>query len=145
MSIQRQHPRTRGVLSRGKRIDNGDWITGVRMSDSLIVPFGQELDPMPVTGGMVDVSVIAVVVDPETIGKQIGRVDEAGVDVFEGDIIEVVDLRGCFLKSFRGAVVYQNCSYAIDDGVCVHYRWADYKVTVVGNIYDNPELITMEV
>lgn len=79
-------------------------------------------------------------VDPETVGQYIGLTDKNGKKVFEHDIVKAYDPLDEI--SFIGVVKYFDGSFYIcDTDFCSYYRWADYEVEVIGNIYDNPELM----
>lgn len=42
---------------------------------------------------------------------------------------------------YEGYVDHFCGSFRVNCGDHTHYRWADYEVTVIGNIHDNPELL----
>lgn len=79
-------------------------------------------------------------INPNTLGQYIGREDIHGKRIFEGDIVKFYDcLKGC---DYIGYVGFENCSFVIiRKDIMTHYRWTDYTVEVIGNIYDNPELL----
>ena len=65
--------------------------------------------------------------------------DMNGKEIYEGDIVN------CYDKEeelhFNGIVAFNDCGFVIKEGCVTHYRWIDYYITVIGNIYDNPELL----
>ena len=125
----------REILFRGKRVDNGEWVEGYYSPVNI-----------PITGNMghfINVGGYrAVEIDPETVSQFTGLCDKNGVKIFEGDIIEYTD--GC--NDWLGAV-----KYASDDAqFVVRFIGGDVEsfdnlysgdCEVIGNIYDNPELL----
>ena len=124
----------REILFRGKRISDGEWVEGY---------LGVEVGGAPVIeycGTDEDVGdyVEEQFVNPETVGQYTGLTDKNGVKIFEGDI--------CW---FYGGDYYsglweQNAIVAItdmtDDEQTHYLKNAEY-CEVIGNIYDNPELL----
>ena len=134
----------REILFRGKRVDNGEWIQG-------------DIVQFPVHG------VVRIVeqepsykdaeVDSDTVGQYTGLTDRNGKKIFEGDILQGF----WYCEGVRAKVVW------IDDaatfGILYSFRksgeetaWLNsswYKFTsespyfpeIIGNIYDNPELV----
>ena len=85
-------------------------------------------------------------VDPETIGQFTGLYDKNGKEIYEGDIIlygdsiqyEVVFRHGAF-----GYLIYggEFISYAGNTNFTFNPLNRSKKHEVIGNIYDNPELL----
>ena len=74
-------------------------------------------------------------VDKGTIGQFTGLRDKNGNEIYEGDIIRN--------ESCKGIVVYKNGAFVLDLGKscgCIYLFCLD-SLLVVGNIYDNPELL----
>ena len=70
-----------------------------------------------------------------------GRRDDSKskVEIYEGDILEV---KSAYHEiEFTGVVKYQNSSFCIVNDGFTGYAWIDYNVKVIGNIYENKELI----
>ena len=131
----------REIKFRGKRTDNGEWVYGnlVRGCDekyAYIVEFGNK----EVCRNYVDVN-------PETVGQYTGLKDKNGTKIFEGDIIYAV-------SNFDAAnmvVVYDPAEFRLV--LCEDYKtykpglgfkclcYESFYLQVVGNIYDNPELL----
>lgn len=75
---------------------------------------------------------------PETAGQYTGLVDKNETKIFEGDIINGKDKLEPNIELY-GYVDFKNGSFVIEGELMTHYRWMDYEVEVVGNIYDIPK------
>jgi uncharacterized phage protein (TIGR01671 family) len=73
--------------------------------------------------------------------QYIGLEDINGKEIYEGDIVEVKDPYPTGVRMFTGVVMFDNGSFMIKSSVGEHYRWLDYEVEVIGNVYENPELL----
>ena len=85
-----------------------------------------------------------VLVDPHTVGVSTGIADTNGKTIYEGDIV----LFQTQYREVKGVVKRDNAnpSVMIDDLDGLNYEYdfsgcGAYKVTVLGNIHDNPELL----
>ena len=134
-------------LFRGKRIDNGTWTIGCLCDDHL-----GETDRLYIVG--IGVKTGAII--PATVGQCTGLRDKNGRLIWEGDIIFAKGLEGN--DDFVGVIKWYG-----DDGftafsICKADDWIrtqgkspmrmfanleqpDYRYEVIGNIFDNPELI----
>ena len=129
----------RDILFRGRIEDNGMWVYGyyAYLRDAT---GGNHLIFEPAHNP--DESNTTHFVDPETVGQYTGFDDMDSKPIFEGDIVKgfgdgdnlysVVFLDGsfCFCPSFNPDC-YIAMDMALNDEMCC----------VVGNIYDNPELL----
>lgn len=84
-------------------------------------------------------------VDPSTIGQYTGLKDKNGTKIFEGDVV-------------KGGILHtQDPKYTIENhGAVVHYGSGMFKAgkislcsfnwrcEIIGNVYDNPELLEVE-
>ena len=132
----------REILFRGKRLDNGEWVYGLlcRVGDTYA------------NIRRMDTGVLYSVLT-NTVGQYTGLTDKNGRKIFEGDILQGF----WYCEGVRAKVVW------IDDaatfGILYSFRksgeetaWLNsswYKFTsespcfpeIIGNIYDNPELL----
>lgn len=124
----------REILFRGRRVDNGEWAYG-----SLIIetnPFDKDM----VMTHIYDNFYNEIIVDRRTIGQYTGLKDAKGTRVFEADIVKVYDVY-CN-ETVVGVVEFCDGSFRIYDKDFTSYdRWMYCKVEVIGNAYDNQELL----
>lgn len=78
-----------------------------------------------------------IIVDPKTVGQYTGLKDKNGTKIFEGDIVL---LKGD--EEPYQVVFDESCFQVYNSSVCyVMDNFYDYEIEVIGNIYDNPELL----
>lgn len=85
-----------------------------------------------------------VLVDPETIGQFINKTDSLNNDIFEGDIVETV-LACDGEKDFPANIDVvewneEDCSFMLTAN-CRHFHNNFKSIRVIGNIYDNKDLL----
>lgn len=77
---------------------------------------------------------------PETVGQYTGLTDKNGNKVFEHDIVKAYGSLDEI--SFIGVVKYFDGSFCIcNPDFWIHCHLMSHDVEVIGNIYDNPELM----
>lgn len=85
-----------------------------------------------------------IFVNPETVGQYTNLKDKNGTKIFEGDIVDVLyDVNYIGVATERIGVfevVHNGCFMGQKGNVRYHFIPSD-KCTVIGNIYDNPELL----
>jgi uncharacterized phage protein (TIGR01671 family) len=135
----------REIRFRGQRKDDNQWEYGfltVTPKDGYVIVNGDGM-------GLLFINPIK----PETIGQFTGLKDKNGVEVYEGDIaINFLGVKGVIrFGSFQDLECY-------NDGICPNGWWGWYLeypdgrcsglddktkewLEVVGNIWDNPELL----
>ena len=80
-------------------------------------------------------------VDPESVGQYTGLKDKNVKEIFEGDIVKEGD------ANFMEPVIFENGAYKWGEDHFLGYdSYGDFTdttfwATVVGNIYENPELL----
>lgn len=124
----------REILFRAKRIDNGEWVEGYVFStlDHTYIAYAGQFDDDLFFGS----SNIFVKVDPETICQYTGLKDWNGKMIWENDIIDT--------PYQRFAVTYSDGIWGDKDGVPMRESIFGEGGTVVGNIFDNPEVLKGE-
>lgn len=142
----------REILFRGKRVDNGEWVLGYYCP----CVFGN----FPAEPAIIDADELKngrwapVKVLLETVRQYTGLTDKNGKKIFEGDIIKewshwhknlsatVSDI-GCYLV----VCDYLGSLYLKKNTSCGEVSTSLIRtsiVEVIGNIYDNPELLEGE-
>ena len=124
------------MLFRGKRKDNGEWIEGkgIYIDYDTALIFVDDCDYSVNAYSIDDFEVI-----PETVGRYTGLTDKNGRKIFEGDIVK----RGFEIYIVRWneeqfKYDFYTLNGAIQSGFNIFAK--DYT-EVIGNIYDNPELL----
>ena len=123
--------RKRGQSYRTK-YKNGDWVYGLLTDPKNWAGYAE----MTSTGG-----VSGVEVDANTVGQFTGLTDKNGKRIFEGDIVRWPGRREV------GIVQYGEFNCSCCDGVFGwHFGTEDIRdhdsYEVIGNIHDNPELLS---
>ena len=114
----------REILFRAKSVATGNWVYGDLYSRGApsIYSNGERLS-----------------VDKYTIGQYIGLTDKNGTKIFEGDFLTNVYLNPQKITPLHihfdeYCACYRAGRFQIDKNCCLNY-------TIIGNIYDNPELL----
>lgn len=143
----------REILFKAKQIDNGEWIEGSLIDLDIdsgycyIVQQYKKASILPIIFLITDRMKL---VDPETLCQFTGLCDKNGKKIWENDIVLVIYENRYYEKKklSTGRIVFirgawyiggkvWNELYAIDED-------AIFQVEIVGNIFDNPELLQEE-
>ena len=135
----------REILFRGKRTDNGEWVYGYYTKaryylneKEMHVIFAPDGEAFP----RCEFSDYEEV-DPETVCQFTGLYDKNGRKIFEGDIIKckVHEMNGYRVR--RGVVEYHGVGFImnLDPNSWYDQKNISFDCEVIGNIYDNPELL----
>jgi uncharacterized phage protein (TIGR01671 family) len=83
-------------------------------------------------------------VDPSTVGQFTGLKDKNGREIYEGDILRSVG-HTTDDDTLTGTVKFVDGSYIVDNGKDAEYLFTECgENEVLGNIYENPELLQKE-
>lgn len=145
----------REILFKAKRIDNGEWIEGYLFDNGfdgkekkyfiggLIIEKynGTACDEWDITG--IDFCEI----DPETLCQFTGLCDKNGKRIWENDVVWLV----CDGKEHIYQIVWDNSELDFkatkgEENYGTHYEYllCCEEIEVIGNIFDNPELLQEE-
>ena len=84
-------------------------------------------------------------IDTETVGQFTGLMDKNGAEIYEGDIVKWSNGRMYVVKFWQGMFYasVEECNDGILGGFPLHALtdYGDGRCEIVGNIYDNPELL----
>lgn len=121
----------RTIKFRGKA-GNGKWIYGdivhfefAGTRSMAIMPENEDCD-----------RVLNYKVDPDTVGQYTGLADKDGKEIYEGDIVET------FIGNLEIIWSQGLACYRLQDGGGGLYSIDGMEMEVVGDIHDNPELLT---
>ena len=133
----------REILFRSKRLDNGEWITGhlLKYEDGSARMVSSNTDIFCFEKDESIIQTVAHRVDPKTVGQYTGFVDKNGKKIFEGDIVSIYNSKAfLFAVEWNNQYVLKCTSNGVSDNI-LNVIESPEDVEVVGNIYDNSELI----
>lgn len=137
----------RDILFRGKRKCDGLWVKGTGIIHQTDY-YGEKVDRYFIVDGTTtednDIGIIYEVI-PKTAGQYTGLQDKNGAKIFEGDIVKFLYLNPCsdgFDDTNCGEVIYSEDATFTVEGDYLLGELNDLEV--IGNIYDNPELLEVE-
>ena len=125
----------REILFKAKREDNGEWVYGDILHD-------YNNEPRAIRDYCGSNPIV-----PETVCQYTELVDKNGKKIFEGDIISYFTTKGIAdEKCSVGEIEFSDGAFSVKHGRLWRFLCFDnYKIEVVGNIFDNPELMGCEV
>jgi hypothetical protein len=81
-------------------------------------------------------------VNPDTIGAFTGIYDSTGNEIYEGDIIKTKRGTRFSIRHSNNLPAFEATRKSSTVGCDIYRSWIEtYMATVIGNIYDNPELL----
>ena len=123
----------REILFKAKRKDNGKWVEGDAIHEPIGMSIRHEKNGMSVR----------VPVDPDTLCQYTGLTDKNGQKIWENDIVRNEEGDIGVVQWFEEHAAFmiwnktKNCVYYLAEN--------DFsKIEIVGNEFDNPELLEVE-
>lgn len=116
----------------------------------------EDIEHLMISNGFADWNmpraITAILVNPNTVGQYTGERDIGGKEIYEGDIIEFNDVEYSDSPSHKftvrsGEDFHRDCCYLqninehIDQYIKDNGEYPDDSIQVIGNIYDNSELL----
>lgn len=143
----------RPIKFRAKRIDTGTWVYGHYFK----TPLTQEnIDTPPENGWFfltgqprhcIEQDFVAYEIDPKTLGEFTGLHDKNGKEIWEGDIANISwtnpyteELRYTERGEMRWLEKEAQFAFFVKDSL-LHEDMTNLEIEVLGNIYENPELL----
>lgn len=137
----------RTIKFRGKRIDNGEWVSGelLHVAGSCLIYFPNDGGTEPFEIPQHNIIAVEIfrdeiaVVDPGTVGQFTGMLDKNGKEIYEGDIMRYYDDIEDELVSSHVIYHKESCSFCVaPTKLCGDYIGitAYWQFEVIGNIHE---------
>jgi uncharacterized phage protein (TIGR01671 family) len=134
----------RVIKFRGKRIDNGEWVYGLPAYNHVC----DNIDKIEVPAKCGGISVLVI---PETVGQYTGLKDKNGDEIYENDILHVLEVSNNDTLSYHSQVEFIDCGFIVTEpsGTQVplacfndpNNSYPLFEIEQVGNIFNHPELL----
>lgn len=140
----------RQIKFRGRNIHTGEWVVGdlLHIAGGCLIYFGSDTDtaehdiersnPIAVEFFKDEIAVV----DPDSVGQFTGMLDKNGKEIYEGDVVLQQAYSGkkpMLVRFEHGAFVTGEHS---GSSTAIRPMLIQKRCEVLGNIYDNPELIS---
>ena len=139
----------REIKFRGKGIESGEWFYGQFVDD-----YDSGSAYGYIVNGVIESNEEYIAIEEwfpvkkETVGQFTGLLDKNGKEIYEGDLImantpySTEEAKQVFWDKER-AGFFLKCRYAAYDRKNL-YKMSAFKMEIIGNIYENPELLEVE-
>lgn len=138
----------REILFKAKRKDNGEWVEGYYVYDyckNIHLILRNELSTCLNAGSKPnreDWTLEPYEIDPDTICQYTGLTDKNGNKIWGNDILKLPGEDGYFTCEWEG----DTARFVFNgDGLTVDFdNYYGYECEVIGNVFDNAELLEVE-
>lgn len=130
---------TREHIFKAKRLDNGEWVEGYLTQDTICSFHGTYLAMTihEIPQGIYDGMYHEVI--PETVCEYTGLTDKNGTKIFEGDIMQLCS------GTYPCLVYWDDRGFSwLQNNKRREIDLTRGKMSIIGNIYDNPELLEVK-
>lgn len=148
------------ILFKAKRIDNGEWVEGyyVYHIKRTICAFNDKVEPedeqhVIMQDGFSDWNMprdtVHYDINPDTLCQYTGLTDKNGKKIWENDICDRNEVFPEIVKYYKGDYVLDYSYVSGKEEVTDYYNLGFYVcdrecIEVIGNIFDNPELLEVQ-
>ncbi|EKR9303535.1 DNA-packaging protein [Enterococcus faecalis] len=93
-------------------------------------------------------------IDKYVLMQSTGLKDKNGVEIFEGDILKIIELTNEGISEYITDVIWEDCSFVFKSEGVEYYdsflgafsgdpntTYPLFELLVIGNVYENPELL----
>jgi uncharacterized phage protein (TIGR01671 family) len=146
----------REIKFRGQRVDTKEWVYGYLIEcgitgESYIFPIGNDVNESERVGEEGCLRIVTYEVIPETVGQFTGLKDKNEKEIYESDLIEIKTEKHHFVSEITwdsdiGGFEFQDTenTYCGLDAIKIFKNGSSLYggyVEVIGNIYQDPELL----
>lgn len=135
-------------LFKAKRLDNREWVIGNLIQSSTRSWISSEQADKTRLRSISKTQAIyrAIEVDPSTICQCTGLKDKNSKLIYEGDIVKCLYNDYGEKGVYIGKVIYREdtCCFVDANSESTDYEWWEEEKEVIGNIFDNKELLESE-
>lgn len=139
----------REILFKAKRVDNGEWVEGYYLQDKILNSrFIKDrtqhiIATLKKETQSETIKTVFYKIDPQTLSQYTGLEDKNGNKIFENDILDYWENGKENIKQ-RLKVFYENGQFVVDHYAINLLNSRNMSSEVIGNKFDNPELLTKE-
>lgn len=124
------------IFCRGKRVDNGEWAFGY-YAYSKKSNVAYIIVPAPPKNYETFIFEKVII---ETVGRYVGLTDRNDRKIFDGDIVKTIDGNYLVILDNFGGYHFE-LRKTLGNGYIKLESLSFYECEVIGNVFDNPELL----